>query len=128
VGGAGCCRANPALIQIPVAVVDEALVKKYFADLDPIGMQIQVPIPNVTCKIIGFVGGAKYSDLAGPRSSRFTTQRTSLEPAAVPRERRRWAYSRRASFRTGRSASASFHKAKNLSYSSPLLATSSCNA
>jgi putative ABC transport system permease protein len=51
---------------LPVAVVDETLVKKYFADLDPIGMQIRVPIPNVTCKIIGIVGGAKYSDLAGP--------------------------------------------------------------
>jgi putative ABC transport system permease protein len=29
-------------------------------------MQIQVPIPNVTCKIVGIVGGTKYSDLAGP--------------------------------------------------------------
>ena len=28
---------------LPVAVVDEPLVKKYFADLDPIGIQIQVP-------------------------------------------------------------------------------------
>jgi putative ABC transport system permease protein len=51
---------------LPVAVVDETLVKKYFADLDPIGMEIQVPIPNVTCKIIGIVGGAKYGDIAGP--------------------------------------------------------------
>jgi predicted permease len=51
---------------LPVAVVDETLVKKYFANLDPIGMQIQVPIPNVTCTIVGIVGGVKYSDLAGP--------------------------------------------------------------
>jgi putative ABC transport system permease protein len=29
-------------------------------------MEIQVPIPNVTCTIVGIVGGVKYSDLAGP--------------------------------------------------------------
>lgn len=49
-----------------VAVVDETLVKKHFANLDPIGTEIQVPIPNMTCKIIGVVGGVKYGDLAGP--------------------------------------------------------------
>jgi putative ABC transport system permease protein len=51
---------------VPVAVVDETLVKMYFANLDPIGMQIQVPIPDVVCTIVGVAGGTKYIDLTGP--------------------------------------------------------------
>ena len=49
---------------LAVAVIDETLAKRYFANQDPIGMQIQVPIPNVTCTIVGIVGGTKYGDLA----------------------------------------------------------------
>jgi putative ABC transport system permease protein len=49
-----------------VAVVDDALVKQYFGALDPIGMQVMITIPNVTCTVVGVVGNVKYRDLAGP--------------------------------------------------------------
>lgn len=62
--GRGITRADDRGA-LPVAVVDETLVKKYFTDRDPIGIEIQVPIPDVTCKILGIVGAVKYSDLAG---------------------------------------------------------------
>ena len=51
---------------LPVAVVDESLVKKYFANLDPIGMQIQVPLPNVVCTIVGVARATKSGDLTAP--------------------------------------------------------------
>jgi len=51
---------------VPVAVVDETIVKQYFAGMDPIGMQILVPIPNITCTVVGIVGAVKYGDIAEP--------------------------------------------------------------
>ncbi len=62
--GRGITREDEG--SLPVAVVDENLVKKYFANLDPIGMQIQVPIPNVVCTIIAVARGTKYGDLTAP--------------------------------------------------------------
>jgi putative ABC transport system permease protein len=50
----------------PVAVIDETVAKKYFANLDPIGMQISCPRDGVNCTVIGIVGATKYKDLSAP--------------------------------------------------------------
>ena len=63
-------RFTPADDRSPqsVAVIDDALVKQYFGDMDPIGMQVVPSIPGVTCTVVGIAGSVKYGDLAGPPS------------------------------------------------------------
>src|SRR5262249_21083107 len=48
-----------------VAIVNEALVKRYFPHDDPLGKQliIQMTQPNVPTEVIGVVGDTKFSDL-----------------------------------------------------------------
>lgn len=49
-----------------VAVIDETTAKKFFSNLDPIGLQISSPLPNVNCTVVGVVAAVKYRDLANP--------------------------------------------------------------
>jgi putative ABC transport system permease protein len=51
---------------LPVAIIDETVVRKYFKGLDPIGMQISSPTANVNCTVVGVVGAVKYRDLSAP--------------------------------------------------------------
>jgi putative ABC transport system permease protein len=48
----------------PVAVIDEAVAKKFFPNFDPIGMQISCPVENVNCTVIGVAGATKFRDLS----------------------------------------------------------------
>ncbi|MGA3190004.1 MAG: ABC transporter permease [Bryobacteraceae bacterium] len=50
----------------PVAVIDETVAKKYFPNLDPIGMQISSPTDKVNCTIVGIAGATKFRDLSIP--------------------------------------------------------------
>lgn len=49
-----------------VAVIDETTAKRFFSNLDPMGLQISGPVPNVDCTIVGIVGAVKYRELANP--------------------------------------------------------------
>jgi putative ABC transport system permease protein len=51
---------------MPVAVIDETVAKKYFSNLEPIGMQISCTVEKVNCTIVGIVGATKYKDLSAP--------------------------------------------------------------
>jgi putative ABC transport system permease protein len=50
----------------PVAVIDETVARKFFSNLNPIGMQISCPVEKVNCNIIGVAGATKYRDLSAP--------------------------------------------------------------
>ncbi len=50
----------------PVAVIDETVAKKYFSNLNPIGMQISSPTSGTNAIIIGIAGATKYKDLSAP--------------------------------------------------------------
>ena len=49
-----------------VAVIDETTARRFFSNLDPIGLQISSPLPNVNCTVVGIVGALKYRELANP--------------------------------------------------------------
>ncbi len=48
----------------PAVVIDQTLVKKFFGDLDPIGMQINLPVPNADFTVVGIAGPTKFANLA----------------------------------------------------------------
>src|ERR1043166_320691 len=50
----------------PVAIIDETVAKKFFVNMDPIGMQISSPQPHLNCTVIGIVGAVKFRDLSAP--------------------------------------------------------------
>jgi putative ABC transport system permease protein len=50
----------------PVCDIDEAVAKKFFANLEPIGMQVVLPVPKITCTIVGVVGATKARNLSDP--------------------------------------------------------------
>jgi putative ABC transport system permease protein len=50
----------------PVAVVDETVARKYFSNLDPIGMKISGPTGGENWTVIGIAGATKYKDLSAP--------------------------------------------------------------
>ncbi len=52
------------------AVVDETLVKKFFGNLDPIGQQVNLPIPNGNFTVVGVAGSTKLRDLAAAPAPR----------------------------------------------------------
>lgn len=49
---------------LPVCDIDETVARKFFANLEPIGMQVVLPIPKITCTIVGLVGATKSRDLS----------------------------------------------------------------
>src|ERR1700683_3542171 len=56
---------------LPVCDVDETVARKFFANSEPIGMQMILPVPNLTCTIVGVVGGTKARTLPGPPPPRI---------------------------------------------------------
>jgi putative ABC transport system permease protein len=50
----------------PVAVVDEIVAKTFFANLDPIGMQISCQSDKEKCTIVGIASATKFKDLSTP--------------------------------------------------------------
>jgi putative ABC transport system permease protein len=54
------------LSAVPVCDIDETVARKFFANLDPIGMQVVLPIPGLTCTIVGLVGTTKARNLPEP--------------------------------------------------------------
>jgi putative ABC transport system permease protein len=54
----------------PVVVIDETVVKAFFADTDPLGMQITLPLTGATYTIVGVAGATKMRDLSGPPTPR----------------------------------------------------------
>ena len=58
--------ADVAASSTPVAVIDETVARKYFSNLDPIGMQISATKDGIKCTVVGIAGATKYKDLASP--------------------------------------------------------------
>jgi putative ABC transport system permease protein len=56
---------------LPVCDIDETVARNFFANLDPIGMQVVLPIPNITCTIVGLVGATKFRSLSQPPPPRI---------------------------------------------------------
>ncbi|HEX4229887.1 MAG TPA: ABC transporter permease [Bryobacteraceae bacterium] len=50
----------------PVCDIDETVARKFFTNLDPVGMRVRLPIPNITCTVAGVVGATKSRSLADP--------------------------------------------------------------
>jgi len=49
-----------------VCDIDETVAKKFFGNLNPIGMQVVLPIPKITCTIVGLVGATSSRSLSEP--------------------------------------------------------------
>jgi putative ABC transport system permease protein len=64
--------------------IDETVAKEFFANWDPMGMQVVLPIPKITCTIVGVVGATRSRSLSAtplPRiyySSRMPFPQVSL--------------------------------------------------
>jgi predicted permease len=56
---------------LPVCDIDETVARKFFPNLDPIGMQVVLPIPKITCTIVGLVGATKSRDLSSVPTPRI---------------------------------------------------------
>jgi predicted permease len=50
----------------PVCDVDETVARRFFANSEPIGMQVVLPVPKITCTIVGVVGATKSRSLSEP--------------------------------------------------------------
>jgi predicted permease len=68
----------------PVCDIDETVATKFFANMDPMGMQVVLPVPEITCTIVGVVGATKARSLPEPPlprvyySSRMPVPQVSL--------------------------------------------------
>jgi predicted permease len=58
----------------PVAVIDEALAKKYFANTDPIGKRINLENSEVPSEIVGVVGHVKQFGLDSDHKEQLQSQ------------------------------------------------------
>jgi predicted permease len=58
----------------PVAVIDEALAKKYFANTDPIGKRINLESSEVPSEIVGVVGHVKQFGLDSDHQQQLQSQ------------------------------------------------------
>jgi putative ABC transport system permease protein len=58
------------LSAVPVCDIDETVARRFFSNSDPIGMQILLPIPDITCTVVGLVGATKTGNLVGPPTPR----------------------------------------------------------
>jgi putative ABC transport system permease protein len=67
----------------PVAVIDETTAKKFFANLDPIGLQVSSPLPNVNCTVVGVVAAVKYRDLSAPPEPIIYYSAAQMPPVLV---------------------------------------------
>ena len=67
----------------PVAIIDEALAKKYFPNEDPIGRLIAHGIADTTARIIGIVGTVAHEGLTdAPKPGRYILiEQTEFVPA-----------------------------------------------
>lgn len=51
---------------VPVCDIDETVARQFFSSLEPIGMQVLLPVPKITCTIVGVVGATRSRNLAEP--------------------------------------------------------------
>jgi putative ABC transport system permease protein len=49
---------------LPVCDIDQTVASKFFPNSDAIGMRILLPIPQITCRVVGIVGGTKHRSLS----------------------------------------------------------------
>jgi putative ABC transport system permease protein len=75
---------------VPVCDIDETVARKFFANLDPMGMQVLLPIPKITCTIVGLVGATKFQNLSLPPRPRiyYSSQMPVPEISMVIKTRR----------------------------------------
>ncbi len=55
----------------PVCDIDETVARKFFANLEPIWMQVVLPVPKVTCTVVGIVGATRARNLSEPPPPRI---------------------------------------------------------
>ena len=67
----------------PVAMIDETTAKKFFANLDPIGLQVSSPLPDVNCTVVGVVAAVKYRDLSVPPEPIIYYSAAQMPPVLV---------------------------------------------
>ncbi|MCU1273596.1 MAG: hypothetical protein JWO48_1027 [Bryobacterales bacterium] len=56
---------------LPVCDIDETVARKFFGNLDPVGMHVLLPIPNITCTVVGVVGATKSNNLSSAPAPRI---------------------------------------------------------
>jgi predicted permease len=54
-----------------VCDIDETVATKFFAHTDPMGMQVVLPVPKLTCTVVGVVGATKFQNLVRPPRPRI---------------------------------------------------------
>jgi predicted permease len=86
----------------PVAIINQAMVRDYFGDGNPLGKHLAFDLDKISYEIVGVVGDARYNEIredtrptiyldvfrAGQASSQLTL-RTSLDPESMAPEVRR---------------------------------------
>jgi predicted permease len=85
-----------------VAIVNQAMARRYFAGRDPLGARLQLEADSRTYEVVGIVADAKYSDVRSPapatvylnafQGDRLPSEfalRTSGRPAAIAADVRR---------------------------------------
>jgi putative ABC transport system permease protein len=55
----------------PVCDIDATVAAKFFAHTDPMGMQVVLPLPKLTCTVVGVVGATKFQNLVRPPRPRI---------------------------------------------------------
>jgi putative ABC transport system permease protein len=59
-----CISSSDDLGAPPICDIDETVVKKFFPNLDPMGMQVVLAVPKITCTIVGVVGATRSRSLS----------------------------------------------------------------
>jgi predicted permease len=55
----------------PVCDIDETVATKVFAHTEPMGIQVVLPVPKLTCTVVGVVGATKFQNLVRPPRPRI---------------------------------------------------------
>lgn len=70
--------------EVPVCDIDETVAKQFFSNLEPIGMQVLLPVPKITCTIVGVVGATRSRNLAEPPLPRiYYSSRMPLQQVTI---------------------------------------------
>jgi predicted permease len=52
------------LSSLPVCDIDQTVASKFFRNSEPLGVQVLLPVPRITCTVVGVVGATKSRSLS----------------------------------------------------------------